>query len=89
MSSPYGHLLIDLSLRTDNRLFYCTDSGSMASNCFLSERLKQSSSLVDQHRNSLYPPSVPIGSNRFPANAKVTSLNHVQNILSGFSANAT
>ena len=28
-SVPFGHLLIDLSPRTDDRLRYCTNSGSV------------------------------------------------------------
>ena len=31
-SNPFGHLLNDLSPRTDDRLRYCTNSGSVASN---------------------------------------------------------
>ena len=31
-SVPFGHLLIDLSPRTDDRLRYCTNSGSVPSN---------------------------------------------------------
>ena len=33
-SVPFGHLLIDLSPRTDDRLRYCTNSGSVPSNFF-------------------------------------------------------
>ena len=31
-SVPFGHLLIDLSPRKDNRLHYCTNTGSIPSN---------------------------------------------------------
>ena len=57
---PFGHLLIDLSPRTDNRLRYCTNSGSVPSNFYLPERLKPLRTLDDEHTKSLYSPNVPI-----------------------------
>ena len=59
-SVPFGHLLIDLSPRTDNRLRYCTNSGSVPSKFYIPERLKLSRTLNDKHTNSLHSPSVPI-----------------------------
>ena len=59
-SVPFGHLLIDLSPRTDDRLRYCTNSGSVPSKCFIPERLKHLRTLDDEHTKSLYSPSVPI-----------------------------
>ena len=59
-SVPFGHLLIDLSPRTDDRLRYCTNSGSVPSNFFIPDRLKHSGTLDDKHTNVLYSPSVPI-----------------------------
>ena len=38
---PFGHLLIDLSPRTDDRLRFCTKSGSVPSKFYIPERLKQ------------------------------------------------
>ena len=59
LSVPFGHLLIDLSPRTDDRLRYCTDSGSVPSKFYISERLKHLGNLDDEHTKSLYSPSVP------------------------------
>ena len=59
-SVPFGHLLIDLSPRTDDTLRYCTNSGSLTSKCYIPERLKHSRILDDEHTKSLYSPSVPI-----------------------------
>ena len=60
-SVPFGHLLIDLSPRTDDRLRCCTNSGSVPpSKSFIPERLKHSRTLDDEHTKSLYSPSVPI-----------------------------
>ena len=59
-SVPFGHLLIDLSPRTDDRLRYCTNSGCVPSKFYLPERLKHIRSLDDEHTKSLYSPSVPI-----------------------------
>ena len=59
-SVPFGHLLIDLSPRTDDRLRYCTNSGCVPSKFYLPERLKHISTLDDEHTKSLYSPSVPI-----------------------------
>ena len=59
-SVPFGHLLIDLSPRTDDRLRYCTNSGSVPSKFFVPERLKPLRTLDDEHTKSLYSPSVPI-----------------------------
>ena len=57
---PFRHLLIDLSLRTDDRLRYCTNSGSVPSKFYLPERLKHLRTLDDKHTKFLYSPSVPI-----------------------------
>ena len=57
---PFGHLLIDLSPRTDDRLRYCTNSGSVPSRCYIPERLEHLRSLDDEHTKSLYSPIVPI-----------------------------
>ena len=57
-SFPFGHLLIDLSPRTDNRLRYCTKSGSVPSKIFIPERLKHLRTLDDEHTKSLYSGSV-------------------------------
>ena len=59
-SVPYGHLLIDLSPRTDNGLRYSTNTGSIPSTFYIPDRLKQSEFLDDEHKNSLSSPSVPI-----------------------------
>ena len=59
-SVPFGHLLIDLSPRTDDRLRYCTNTGSVPSKFYIPERLKQSNFSDDEHTKSLYSPSVPI-----------------------------
>ena len=59
-SAPFGHLLIDLSPRTDDRLRYCTNTGSNPSKFYIPERLKQSKILDAEHTKSLYSPSVPI-----------------------------
>ena len=59
-SVPFGHLLIDLSPRTDDRLRYCTNSGSVPSKIYNPKRLKHLRTLDDEHTKSLYSPSVPI-----------------------------
>ena len=59
-SVPFGDLLIDLSPRTDDRLRYCTNSGSVPSKFYIPERLKHLNSLDDEHTKSLYSLSVPI-----------------------------
>ena len=59
-SVPFGHLLIDLSPRTDDRLRYCTNSGSVPSKFYIPERLKHLRTLDDELTKSLYSPSVPI-----------------------------
>ena len=57
---PFGHLLIDLSQRTDDRLRYCTNSGSVPSKIYIPQRLKHLRTLDDEHTKFLYSPSVPI-----------------------------
>ena len=69
-SVPFGHLLIDLSPRTDDRLRYCTNNGSVLSKFFISERLKPLRTLDDEHTKSLYSPSVSIA---FPQMQKALS----------------
>ena len=38
-SVPYGYLLIDLSPRTEDRLCYCTNTGSISSKYYIPDRL--------------------------------------------------
>ena len=59
-SVPFDHLLIDLSPRTDDRLRYYTNSGSVPSKFYIPDRLKHLRTLDDGHTKSLYSPSVPI-----------------------------
>ena len=59
-SVPFCHLLIDLSPRTDDRLRYCTNRGSVPSKIYIPERLKHLRTLDDEDTKSLYSPSVPI-----------------------------
>ena len=59
-SVPFGHLLIDLSPRTDDRLRICTNTGSIPSKFYIPDRLKQSKILDHEHTKSFYSPSVPI-----------------------------
>ena len=59
-SVPFGHLLIDLSPRTNDRLRYCTNTGSVPSKFYIPDRLKLSKKIDDKHTKSLYSPSVPI-----------------------------
>ena len=60
-SVPLGQLLIDLSPRTDDRLYYCsTNTGSIPSKFYIPDGLKQSKVLGDERTKSLYSPGVPI-----------------------------
>ena len=59
-SVPYGHLLIDLLPRTDDRLRYCTNTGFIPSKFYIPDRLKQSKNLDDELTKSLYSPMFPI-----------------------------
>ena len=59
-SVPFGHLLIALSPRTDDRLRYCTYTGVIPSKIYITDPLKQSKVLDDEHTKSPYSPSVPI-----------------------------
>ena len=47
-SVSYGHLLVDLSPRTDNRSRYCTNTGSIPSKFYFPERPKRSKKLNTQ-----------------------------------------
>ena len=69
-SVPFDHLLIDLSPRTDDRLRYCTNRGSVPSKFYIPERLKHLRTLDNEHTESLYSPSVPIA---FPKTQKPLS----------------
>ena len=70
-SVPFGLLLIDLSPRTDDRLRYCTNSGSVPSKFLPSWTFKASEDFGWwTHKISLLSKC----SNRFPANEKATFL---------------
>ena len=46
MSVPCGSLLIDLTPRTDFRLRFCTNTGSITSKFYIPDRLQQSNFLI-------------------------------------------
>ena len=48
-SVPYGHLLIDLAPCTDDRLRYCTNTGSFPLEFDIPDWLKQSKLLDNEH----------------------------------------
>ena len=58
-SVPFGHLLIDLSPQTDDRLRYCTNSGNFPSKFHVPDNLKSLKYLDDEHTKSFYSPSIP------------------------------
>ena len=55
----FGHLLIDLSPQTDDRLRYCTNNGKIPSKFFVPDNVKHLKHLDDEHTASLYSPSNP------------------------------
>ena len=55
-----GHLLIELSPRTDDRFRYCRNSGSFPSKFYIPQRLKHLRILDEEHTKSLYSLIVPI-----------------------------
>ena len=59
-SVPFGILLFDLCPQADDRLRYCTSSGSVRPKFDIPERSKQLRTLDDEHTKSLFSPSVPI-----------------------------
>ena len=52
-SVRFGHLLIDLSARTDARLRYCTNSVNIPSRFYVPDNLKHLKNLDHQHTKSL------------------------------------
>ena len=58
-SLPFGHLLINLSPRTDDRLRYCTNSRNIPSKFYVPVNLKHLKNLGDEHTKLLYVPSIP------------------------------
>ena len=54
----FGHLLIDLSPRTEDRLRYCTNSGKIPPKFYVPDNLKHLKHLDDEHTKSLYAPSI-------------------------------
>jgi hypothetical protein len=59
-SKAYGHLLIDLSPKTDDKLRFCTDSGKNPSKFYLPKALQRINFLDDEQTKSLYSPSIPV-----------------------------
>ena len=59
-SVHFGYFVIDLSPGTDDRLRFCTNTGSIPSKFYNPDRLKQSENLEDEHTKSLHSPSIPI-----------------------------
>ena len=62
-SVPFGHLLIDLLPRTDDRLRFCTNSGSVPSKFYIPERLKHLRTLENENTKSLHSPTTSLDEN--------------------------
>ena len=58
-SVPFGHLLNDLSPRTDDRLRYCTNSRNIPSKTYVLDNLKHLKYSDDEHTKTLYSPGFP------------------------------
>ena len=71
-SVPFGHLLIDFSPRTDDRLRYYTNSGNIPSKLYAPDNLKHLKYLDDDYTKCLYCPSIPT---RFPRMPESVSKN--------------
>ena len=71
-SVSFGHLMIDLSLRTDDRWRYCTNSGKIPSKFYVPENLKHLKHFDYEYTKSLYSPSIPT---LFPGMQKSVSKN--------------
>ena len=54
----FGHLLIDLSLRTDDRLSYSRTNGNIPSTFYIPDNLKRLKYLDDKHTKFLHSPSI-------------------------------
>ena len=65
-STPYGHLLIDLTPKTVDSLRYCTNSGSVPSKFYLPAGT-ETKFWDDEHTIRLYTPNIP---NIFPKTSK-------------------
>ena len=84
-SVPYGHILINLSPRTVDRLRYCTNRIHSLKSLYPGPA-EQPKNLDDEHKKSLYSPSVSI---LFPQlHAEVFLFSLAQKISSGFFATA-
>ena len=70
-SVPYSCFLNDLSLRTDDPLRYCTNTGSIPWKPFNADRLKHLNSLENEHKKSLYSPSISIISRKWKSSSLV------------------
>ena len=57
---PFGYLLIDLSPRTDDRLRYCTNSGTVPSKYNTPDHLNLLRTFDDAQAKHLYAPNVPV-----------------------------
>ena len=82
-STPYGHLLIDLTPKTVDSLRYCTNSGSVPSKFYLRAG-RETKFLDDEHTTRLYTLNI---SNIFPKNFKNNSSSIVQKVSFNSSTN--
>ncbi len=59
ISKPFGHFLVDLSPRTNDKLRFCTDSGTFPSKFYLPSSQARISSLNDAYTKRLYTQALP------------------------------
>ena len=59
LSVTFGHLMIDLSLRTDDRLRDCTNSEKNPLKFYVPDNLKHLKYMDNERTNPLYSPRIP------------------------------
>ena len=59
-SVAFRHLVTALSPRTDDRIRYCTNSGSVSSKLYIPDHLRHLRTLDEEHTKSLYSSNVAI-----------------------------
>lgn len=79
-SKPFGHLLIDIHPRTNDKLRYCTDCGTFPSKFYLESSQARITVLEDDHTERVYSQVIPFFYGQISTNLSPQLLKRVHSL---------
>ncbi len=80
VSKPFGHLMVDLHPRTDDKLRFCTNCGSFPTQFYLPKSQARITEINDEHTKHKYSQALPIFYETIPKSYRSISSQRVHSL---------